>query len=147
MIVNRTRWSMVGNKAATVSIIHLPEIQEAVAQTYKWRTNNNDIPRSSRPNRFGICSKGLTVVQKPYLNQTGIAQAKLQAENLRNVNFDVCFCSPQTRATPNLRISSTKDRLVFDERLVEINAGEFEGTDETDVEADENWLQASHEWR
>ena len=27
------------------------------------------------------------------LNQTGIAQAKLQAENLRNVSFDACFCS------------------------------------------------------
>ena len=32
------------------------------------------------------------------LNQTGIAQAKQQAENLRNVDFKACFSSPQTRA-------------------------------------------------
>ena len=30
-----------------------------------------------------------------YLNQTGIRQAKLQAENLQNICFDACFCSPQ----------------------------------------------------
>ena len=30
------------------------------------------------------------------LNHTGIAQAKQQAEKLRNVNFKTCFCSPQT---------------------------------------------------
>ncbi len=31
------------------------------------------------------------------LNQTGIRQAKQQAENLRNVDFKACFSSPQTR--------------------------------------------------
>ena len=64
------------------------------------------------------------------LNQTGIAQAKLQAENLRNVNFDACFCSPQTRARQTGEIIY-KGPIVFDDRLVEINCGEFEGKDET----------------
>ena len=68
------------------------------------------------------------------LNQTGIAQAELQAENLRSVNFDACFCSPQTRARQTCEIIY-KGPIVFDDRLVEINCGEFEGTDETDVEA------------
>ena len=68
------------------------------------------------------------------LNQTGIAQAKLQAENLRNVNFDACFCSTRTRARKTCEIIY-KGPIVFDDRLAEINAGEFEGTDETDVEA------------
>ncbi len=69
-------------------------------------------------------------VTDTYLNQTGIVQAKLQAENLRNVNFDACFCSPQTRAHQTCEIIY-KGSIVFDDRLVEIDCGEFEGTEET----------------
>lgn len=68
------------------------------------------------------------------LNQTGIAQAKLQAENLRSVSFDACFCSPQKRARQTCEIIY-KGPIVFDDRLNEINLGEFEGMDETDTEA------------
>ena len=67
------------------------------------------------------------------LNQTGIAQAKLQAENLRSVSFDACFCSPRTRARQTCEIIY-KGPIVFDDRLVEINAGEFEGADQNDAE-------------
>ena len=72
-------------------------------------------------------------VTDTFLNQTGIAQAKLQAENLRNVNFDACFCSSQTRARQTCEIIY-QGPIVFDDRLVEINAGEFEGADQTDAE-------------
>lgn len=65
-----------------------------------------------------------------YLNQTGIAQAELQAENLRNVSFDACFCSPQTRARQTCEIIY-KGPIVRDDRLAEMNCGEFEGTQET----------------
>jgi broad specificity phosphatase PhoE len=65
-----------------------------------------------------------------YLNQTGIAQAKLQAENLRNIKFDACFCSPQTRARQTCEVIY-KGPIVLDDRLAEINCGEFEGTQET----------------
>jgi len=69
-------------------------------------------------------------VTDTFLNQTGIAQAKLQAENLRNVNFDTCFCSSQTRARQTCEIIY-QGPVVFDDRLVEINCGEFEGKEET----------------
>ena len=65
-----------------------------------------------------------------YLNQTGIKQAKLQTEKLKNVIFDACFCSPQTRARQFCEIIY-KGSVVFDDRLVEINCGEFEGMEET----------------
>jgi probable phosphoglycerate mutase len=65
-----------------------------------------------------------------YLNKTGIEQAKLQAENLRDVCFDACFCSPQTRARQFCEIIY-KGSVVFDDRLAEIVCGEFEGTEET----------------
>ena len=69
-------------------------------------------------------------VTDTFLNQTGIEQSKLQAENLKNVNFDACFCSPQTRARQTCEIIY-RGPIVFDDRLVEINCGEFEGKDET----------------
>jgi len=75
------------------------------------------------------------------LNQTGIAQAKLQAENLRNVSFNACFCSPQKRARQTCEIIY-KGPIVLDERLAEINCGEFEGTEET-AEALKLFWQAS----
>lgn len=65
-----------------------------------------------------------------YLNKTGIEQAKLQAENLRDINFDVCFCSTLTRARQFCEIIY-KGSILFDDRLVEINCGEFEGMEET----------------
>jgi len=80
-------------------------------------------------------------VTDTFLNQTGIAQVKLQAENLGNVNFDACFCSPQTRARQTCEIIY-KGPIVFDDRLVEINCGEFEGTEET-VDAMNMFWQAA----
>jgi broad specificity phosphatase PhoE len=64
------------------------------------------------------------------LNQTGVAQAKRQAANLRSVNFNACFCSPQTRARQTCEIIY-QGPSVFDDRLVEIDCGEFEGKEET----------------
>lgn len=64
------------------------------------------------------------------MNLTGIKQSKLQAENLKDVRFDVCFCSPQKRTHQTCEIIC-KEPIVFDDRLIEINCGEFEGKEET----------------
>ncbi len=64
------------------------------------------------------------------LNQTGIAQANLRAEKLRSVRFDTCFCSPQKRAYQTCEFIY-KGPIVLDDRLAEMNCGEFEGTEET----------------
>jgi len=64
------------------------------------------------------------------LNQTGITQAKQQAENLRNVDFKACYSSPLMRARQTCEIICGEP-IIFDDRLAEINCGEFEGTDET----------------
>ena len=69
-------------------------------------------------------------VTDTFLNQTGIAQSKLQAENLRSVSFDACFCSPQTRARQTCEIIY-QGPIVLDDRLAEINCGEFECKEET----------------
>jgi broad specificity phosphatase PhoE len=77
------------------------------------------------------------------LNQTGISQAKLQAENLRSVSFDACFCSPQKRALQTCEIIY-KGSIVLDDRLAEIDCGEFEGTDETAEALRLFWQAASN---
>lgn len=65
-----------------------------------------------------------------FLNRTGIEQAKLQAENLKDISFDACFCSPQTRARQFCEIIHN-GLITFDDRLAEIICGEFEGMEET----------------
>lgn len=77
-------------------------------------------------NLFKRCN-GIT---ETFLNQTGIEQSELQAENLKNVTFDACFCSPQKRARQTCEIIC-KDPVAFDGRLAEIICGEFEGVEET----------------
>ena len=37
-------------------------------------------------------------VTDTFLNKVGIEQAKQQADNLKSISFDMCFCSPLTRA-------------------------------------------------
>lgn len=39
-----------------------------------------------------------------FINQNGIIQAEKQSECLKNVNFHVCFCSPQKRAIQTCEI-------------------------------------------
>ena len=65
-----------------------------------------------------------------FLNITGLEQAKQLSEKLKDINFDACFCSPQTRARQFCEIIH-KGPIIFDERLAEINCGEFEGMEET----------------
>jgi len=65
-----------------------------------------------------------------FLNQTGINQAKSQAEILRNINFEACYCSSQTRARQYCEIIYN-GLIMFDDRLNEIDCGEFEGMEET----------------
>lgn len=64
------------------------------------------------------------------LNQTGIKQAKLAAEELKNVKFDVVYCSLLSRVknTLNEILKYHKNvKVVFDNRLKERNYGEIQG--------------------
>jgi len=78
-----------------------------------------------------------------FLNQTGVEQSNLQAENLKNIEFDVCFCSPQKRTQQTCEIIY-KDQIIFDDRLIEINCGEFEGQEETAEKMKLFWQAATN---
>ena len=64
------------------------------------------------------------------INETGMVQAKAQANKLKNIKFDVAFSSPQKRARQTLEIIH-KGKIILDDRLREIVCGEFENTPQT----------------
>jgi isoleucyl-tRNA synthetase len=68
------------------------------------------------------------------LTQDGIGQTKQSAEKLKLENIDLIISSPFTRTKQTSEIVKEKlglkdDQLIFDERLIEVNPGEFDGSD------------------
>ena len=65
------------------------------------------------------------------LNAQGLEQAREAAERLKEVPFDIAFCSPLIRAkrTAETIIGDRKITLTADERLRELNFGPWEGVD------------------
>ena len=63
------------------------------------------------------------------LNDTGRNQADAAREEVRNVDLDICFCSPLTRArqTAEAVLRGRKIPIVFDGRLKEMFFGTYEG--------------------
>lgn len=65
------------------------------------------------------------------LNETGKNQAMSIALQLKDINFDVCFCSPLQRAmytAKEILKFHTNVPIFHDDRLMEIYKGLFEGT-------------------
>lgn len=64
------------------------------------------------------------------LNDTGILQAYKTSENLSNLTFGYVYSSPLSRAlkTANIICDNKNISITVDERLIERNYGDFEGT-------------------
>lgn len=65
------------------------------------------------------------------LNAQGLEQAREASERLKEVPFEIAFCSPLIRAkrTAETIIGDRKITLTTDERLRELNFGPWEGVD------------------
>lgn len=63
------------------------------------------------------------------LNEEGIAMALNASETYKDVHFDICFCSPLSRAKETARIvlGTRTIPIEYDERLVEMGFGIYEG--------------------
>lgn len=64
------------------------------------------------------------------LNEKGFAQAREVAKNLKDIKFDVCFCSPlvRTKQTLDEIIKYHKNlNVIYDDRLKERDYGEITG--------------------
>ena len=63
------------------------------------------------------------------LNDEGIQMAKDAAIEYKDVHFDVCYCSPLTRArkTAELVLEGRDVPIITDDRLIEMGFGVYEG--------------------
>jgi cytidyltransferase-like protein len=64
------------------------------------------------------------------LNNTGAEQAKKLSEELKGHHFDICFCSPLSRARSTAMSILKNHRntdIVYDDRLMELSKGLLEG--------------------
>lgn len=62
------------------------------------------------------------------LNETGIKEANMAKEELKNVKFDMCFSSPLKRTMETAKIiTDNKCDIIIDNRLIERDVGSLEG--------------------
>ena len=62
------------------------------------------------------------------LNEVGISQAESVRERLKDVKFDAVIASPLDRAvtTASIIAGIEKDKIITDERIIEVNFGDYE---------------------
>ncbi len=64
------------------------------------------------------------------LNDEGREMARLAREECMDIHFDACYCSPLARAreTAEILLSGRDVPIIFDDRLMEMSFGIYEGT-------------------
>ncbi len=64
------------------------------------------------------------------LNEDGQKVAGQAHDKYKDINFDICYCSPLIRArqTAEIFLEGTGTPIIIDDRLKEMGFGEFEGT-------------------
>lgn len=65
------------------------------------------------------------------LNEEGRAMAENAREEYKNVHFDICYCSPLVRAreTAQIVLRGRNIPIIFDDRLIEMSFGIYEGVE------------------
>lgn len=63
------------------------------------------------------------------LNDEGRKMAEKACEKYKNINIDICYCSPLIRAveTAEILLKNRNIPIIKDERLAEMSFGEYEG--------------------
>lgn len=75
------------------------------------------------------------------LNETGLKQAEETRDNLMNTKIDIILCSPLQRAKQTAEIINDVRNIpiIYDNRLIERDFGEFEGMQTKDFNFDGYW--------
>lgn len=74
------------------------------------------------------------------LNERGIAQAESLAEQFKDKHFARVFCSPLKRARQTCEIiCQGKNKIEFEQRIIERDFGEFEGLTASQFDNDGFW--------
>jgi len=62
------------------------------------------------------------------LNKTGVKQAAVLRDKIKDVKFDAAYASPLQRAAETARIAiDGRNEIIYDDRLMERSFGDFEG--------------------
>ena len=100
--------------------------------TYFFHSTSND-------NEAGVRSGW----NNPDLSAKGIEQAGRLREHNREASFDTVYASDLSRAVQTAEISFPDSKLVFDERLREMNYGTLNGKPGTEFPTDAHWCIAN----
>ncbi len=74
------------------------------------------------------------------LNNNGIEQAQVTRDSLKGIEFDLIICSPLTRTKHTMEIININNNpVVFDERVMERDCGEFTGKGFDSLDRDLYW--------
>lgn len=74
------------------------------------------------------------------LNENGIEQAKALGEKIKDLDYEVIYCSPLKRTVHTANIINFYNKeIIFDERLVERNAGKLNGMPIDTVDREKYW--------
>ena len=75
------------------------------------------------------------------LNETGINQAKETRDKLNDIDFDLIICSPLKRAKETAQIINENRNIdiIYDDRIIERDFGEFEGLETKNFDFDGYW--------
>lgn len=74
------------------------------------------------------------------LNNKGVEQALVTRDNLKDIKFDLIICSPLTRTKQTMEIININNNpVIFDERIMERNCGEFTGKSFDSLDRDLFW--------
>lgn len=65
------------------------------------------------------------------LNEEGRVMAREAADRYKDIHFDICFCSPLVRAreTAEILLEGRDVPITFDDRLIEMSFGIYEGVE------------------
>lgn len=80
------------------------------------------------------------------LNDTGIKQAQILAEKIKDLDYEIIYCSPLNRAAQTANIINKKNKkIIFDDRLMERNPGTLAGMPWNTVDREKYWNYYSEE--
>lgn len=81
--------------------------------------------------------QGLTDIP---LNETGIKQAQQAYQRLKDIHFDLVYCSPLTRTRQTAALATdNKYPIIADDLLIERDFGQMEGNDIVVSEVEKIW--------
>ena len=74
------------------------------------------------------------------LNETGVMEAKELSNEIQKIDYDFIICSPLTRTKHTANIINIRNKdILFDERIIERNAGKLTKTSLNNIDRDDWW--------